>query len=273
MSSSSSQRCAVCERSFGMLLWKHTCDICHRTVCDDCAPRDTESVTHSGEATKLRVCKSCGTAGRRLSGSTGDATVAKKCSGPGQGSAAAPRPDPNSEAERERRAAIIDARNKSQQNRGRPQGGLAGQSSTLMPLASPLHPPPPAPTNNSNSRATTVTSVSPCSTSPVVASAWKMPEAAPPPPSSPPPETSASKPANPALEAALRRQQQQQARSGSAASASATRMSPEKTKLLCDIEALLAKHNEDPPFGLRASDEAKLKGYLHYLKTKYRVPE
>lgn len=71
----------------------------------------------------------------------------------------------------------------------------------------------------------------------------------------------------------MRRQLQQQAHGRAAASSPAANMSPEKTRLLCEIEVLLAKHLEDPPFGLRAADEAKLHGYLQFLKKKYRLSE
>ncbi|KPA80229.1 hypothetical protein ABB37_05200 [Leptomonas pyrrhocoris] len=273
--SASSQKCAVCGRPFGMLLWKHTCDVCHRTVCDDCAPRNTESIGPNGEATKLRVCKSCGTAGRRLGGSTADndATANKKDGGAGPVPTTVPRPDPNSEEERARRTAIIEARNRSQQTRGCPRAvDSAGQRATPVSPTLPAPSPPPAPTNDSNSPAATATL---SSTSPVAATTQETPSATmtPPAPLSPSAVTSAGRPTNPALEAALRRQQQQQARSGAAAAARVANTSPEKMRLLREIDALLAKHHEEPPFGLRASDEAKLKSYLQYLKAKYHESE
>jgi hypothetical protein len=262
MSSSSNTKCPVCNRSFGTMLWKHTCDVCHRTVCDDCAPRKTEGVDANGEATKLRVCKLCGSSGRRL----GDATIAgKSASASPTGAEAAPRPDPNSEAERERRAAIIEARNKSQQSRGRPQGWQAATGTRATPV-------PPVSSSSSNSalpvqtsNVTTVTAAASSSTPPNTTAASLPSSTA---------ANSASRPSNPALEAALRRQERQQrARGGAAAAAQTASMSPEKTRLLREIEGLMAKHSEEPPFGLRASNETKLKSYLQYLKTKYHISE
>ncbi|GET93321.1 hypothetical protein, conserved [Leishmania tarentolae] len=231
------RRCAECERSFGITLWKHNCDVCHRTVCDDCAPRSTEGVDAKGEKVALRVCKTCNTTGHRL-GSTAHGNCTTD-SAQGTGNA---RPDPHSEAERERRARIIEERNMAQKNRGRPQhtDGEGGSRAAVTRT----RPTPPAP-------------------------ATSTPAA---PPSSPPENSgSQERVVNPALEAAMRRQQQAHGRA--AASSPAANMSPEKTRLLCEIEALLAKHREDPPFGLRAADDAKLRGYLQYLKKKYGLME
>lgn len=275
--SSSSQKCAVCNRSFGITLWKHTCDVCHRTVCDDCAPRNTESVDAKGKATELRVCKTCGVSGRRL----GDVTPGQSSSAPAATGAAAPRADPNSETERARRVAAVEARNKSQQSRGRPQSGSAvcdsrggarggAASGTLRSSVLPFAAPLPAPKNNMSPTSVppSVTSPAPAAEAPATAAS-----ATPPPPSAA--SGNASRPTNPTLEAALRRQQQQQAHNGAtgAGAQAAANASPEKLQLLREIEALLAKHSEEPPFGLRASDETKLKGYLQYLKTKYHVAE
>lgn len=242
------QRCAVCERSFGMLLWKHTCDVCRRTVCDDCGPRETESTNAQAETTLLRVCKVCAASGRRVGNATGgDAAVA---AGPAGG---AGRVDPNSESEREKRARLIEERNKAQQSRGRPAGGTGER--------------PAAPTRLAPPTSSTAAAASPSAPAPSAASPPSQPAQSPP---------QSDRPINPALEAAMRRQQQQQqqGRGGSAAAAGASaNMSPEKMRLLREVEALLAKHNEDPPFGLRASDETKLRGYLQFLKSKYHVNE
>ncbi|KAK7199965.1 FYVE zinc finger containing protein [Novymonas esmeraldas] len=238
------QRCAQCERGFGMMLWKHTCDVCRRTVCDDCAPRSTDSVDADGGATKLRVCKSCSVTGHRLGGSAADTTL----------SPAAARPDLNSEAERERRARLVEERNKAQQSRGRqlqanggsaPRPGNAAARPT-PPVAAATSPPPAQPNTQ-------------------VLSSTDSPS---------PTAASAARPANPALEAALRRQQQQQQQAGARnAGSAAAAASPEKLRLLQEIEAVLAKHGEDPPFGLRASDEAKLRGYLQFIKSKHHVSD
>ncbi|KAG5465552.1 hypothetical protein CUR178_00257 [Leishmania enriettii] len=241
--SSPSQRCAECERSFSVTLWRHTCDVCRRTVCDDCAPRSTASVDATGTTTKWRVCKTCGTTGRRrCSAVGGNATIDTAQS------TVIARPDPNSEAEREHRARLIEERNKMQRSRGCPQRADS-ESGSRVAFASE-RPVLPAPASSRVS-----------ASSPV----------APP----PPPDSSGSpeRLVNPALEAAMRRQQQQQARGRSAASLPEASMSSEKMRLLCEIEMLLAKHREDPPFGLRASDEAKLRGYLQFLKKKYCMSE
>ncbi|KAG5489396.1 hypothetical protein GH5_00265 [Leishmania sp. Ghana 2012 LV757] len=247
--SSPAQRCAECERSFGMTLWRHTCDVCRRTVCDDCAPRSTESVDATGAATKLRVCKTCGTTGRRLCSSVGGNATIDSAQSTGIA-----RPDPNSEAERERRARLIEERDKMQRSRGCPQRADS-ESGSRVAFASE-RPVLPAPAVSSAAPALSRASVSS-------------------PGASPPPLDSSGSPerlVNPALEAAMRRQQQQQARGRSAASLPEASMSSEKTRLLCEIEMLLAKHREDPPFGLRASDEVKLRGYLQFLK-KYCMNE
>lgn len=249
-----------------MMLWKHTCDVCRKTVCDDCAPRNTDSVGSDGETTKLRVCQTCGSTGRRLGGggSTAANETATSLEAPPQRGVeqAGGSVDPNSEAERARRVAIIEARNKSQQSRGRPQGTGGSAAPRPAPAAAPAAspPPPPQPSAPAQSTAPAVTTPPPAAVAAAAAA----------------PATNASnRPSNPALEAAMRRQQQQQqqARGGSAAAAQAANMSPEKVKLLREIDTLLEKHREEPPFGLRASDEIKLKGYLQYLKTKYKVSE
>ncbi|KAG5464076.1 hypothetical protein LSCM1_00256 [Leishmania martiniquensis] len=249
-SSSSSQRCAECQRGFGMTLWRHTCDVCRRTVCDDCAPRSTESVDVMGEATKLRVCKTCGTTGHRPGNAVGgnSATDSAKCT-------VTVRPDPNSEAERERRAHLIEERNKIQRNRGCSRRADS-ESGPRSALTSERHAPP-APALSPHTPASSRASVS-------------SPAAPPPAPES---SGTPATPLNPALEAAMRRQQQQQARGRAAASLTEASMSSEKARLICEIEMLLAKHREDPPFGLRASDEAKLRGYLQFIKKKYCVSE
>ncbi|KAG5488650.1 hypothetical protein JIQ42_00262 [Leishmania sp. Namibia] len=247
--SSPAQRCAECERSFGMTLWRHTCDVCRRIVCDDCAPRSTESVDATGATTKLRVCKTCGTNGRRLCSAIDGNAVIDSAQSTGIA-----RADPNSEAERERRARLIEERNKLQRSRGCPQRADS-ESGSRVAFAS----------ERPVLLAPAVSSAAPASSRASVSS-----------PAAPPPPHSSGSPeglVNPALEAAMRRQQQQQARGSAAASLPGARMSSEKTRLLCEIEMLLAKHGEDPPFGLRASNEAKLRGYLQFLKKKYCMSE
>ncbi|CAG9583776.1 conserved hypothetical protein [Leishmania major strain Friedlin] len=233
-----------------MTLWKHICDVCHRTVCDDCAPRNTESVDAKGEKATLRVCKTCGTTGHRLGSAVGGHSAADGAQGTG-----AARPDPHSEAERERRARIIEERSRAQKNRGRPQRA-GGEGDSRAAVASE-RPAPPARAPSSPTSAPPRASASP-------------PAAPPPLPAN---SGSQERLVNPALEAAMRRQQQQQAHGRTAPTLPAANMSPEKTRLLCEIEALLAKHLEDPPFGLRAADEAKLHGYLQFLKKKYHLSE
>ncbi|EPY29374.1 hypothetical protein STCU_04588 [Strigomonas culicis] len=106
------------------------------------------------------------------------------------------------------------------------------------------------------------------------AAARAPPAATPSPPAPPqatqapetPPPARAEAGANPVLEAALRRQQMAQAHGGGGAARPAT---VEKARLLREIEALLARHNDVPPFGLKSSDEAKLRSYLQYVKEKY----
>ncbi|KAG5490122.1 hypothetical protein JKF63_00241 [Porcisia hertigi] len=242
-----SHRCAVCEHGFSLTLWKHTCDMCRRTVCDDCAPRNTESVDSNGKTTKLRVCEICSTSGRHLGRVVGQDSATNGAPGTG-----ASRLDPNSEAERERRARLIEERNKAQEARGRPQHADGARSTRSVapgkehPLAPSLSPP--------------TLSSSPVST----------------PVTPPPPHTNSGNSecsVNPVLEAAMRRQKQQQVRHSTTASPSAASMSPEKKQLIYTIETLLAKHHEDPPLGLRASEEPKLRVYLQYLRNKYHVNE
>ncbi|AIO02387.1 hypothetical protein LPMP_352500 [Leishmania panamensis] len=230
-----------------MMLWKHTCDVCHRSVCDDCAPRSTKSAGAKGEITNLRVCKTCGTTGHRLGKAVNDNSATDGTQGTG-----AARPDPNSETERELRVRLIEERNKAQQRRGCPQ--LARSASGSRATVAGEKPASPAPAPSSPAPALSRTSVSSPAALPSPLQNSENPE----------------HPVSPALEAAMRRQlQQQQARGCAASSSLAAKMSPKKKRLLFEIETLLEKHREDPPFGLRASDETKLRGYLQFLKTKY----
>jgi hypothetical protein len=44
--------CEECNAEFGLFRWKHTCSVCTRVLCDDCAPQQHE-------ASDARLCQSC----------------------------------------------------------------------------------------------------------------------------------------------------------------------------------------------------------------------
>lgn len=148
--------------------------------------------------------------------------------------------------ERERRAAAAEARMRAQQRRGQPSAGSnsssgsrhADRGSPTAATEKAKEPPRPSP--------------APVSTQ----ASQQQQQAQASPPRAPGP--------NPALEAAQLRQQQQQkgTRPG-------VQMSDEKRKLLHEIDAILKRHGETEPFGLRSADEMKLRNYWGYLKEKY----
>lgn len=248
-SDESASACPICRRSFGFFLWKHTCSVCKATVCDDCAPVMSSAQREAmPNPDILRICTTCagghpsGThQGHRLGGGTSAAAGGPK---PSVSSV-----DAQSETEREKRARIIEERMKVQQNRGR-SSQLAVPSSSPANLYNPGTPqatatPPPPPQQQQQ-----------------MPSVSQARGEAPPTSSA---STAFSSSSNPALEAAMRRQQQQ----GGSKPSTGGNTSAEKVRLLHEIESILQQRGEATPFGLRSSDEAKLRSYLKYLKDKY----
>ncbi|RNF03154.1 hypothetical protein TraAM80_06012 [Trypanosoma rangeli] len=52
----SASACPLCKRHFGILRWRHECDHCKKTVCDDCAPKLHDS----------RQCTACAAKAKQL---------------------------------------------------------------------------------------------------------------------------------------------------------------------------------------------------------------
>ncbi|EAN87387.1 hypothetical protein C3747_114g93 [Trypanosoma cruzi] len=86
--------CPLCARSFNMLLWKHACDCCRKTVCDDCAPK----------VNGRRECRAC-------------AAKAKEQ----QSRQRNPSNPASAEEERAARMRAAEERMRAEQQRGRPQ--------------------------------------------------------------------------------------------------------------------------------------------------------
>ncbi|CCW66925.1 unnamed protein product [Phytomonas sp. Hart1] len=207
--STSKSKCPLCVRSFGLILWKHTCQICKRTVCDDCAPKMSQTDNHGK---KIRVCSECYDS-MNISKFTSKYTSKSSNSATFEG-------NHKNNSVHEKQAEAVGEKNHSTH---------VGKSNSNSTLAASGHP-----SKSSINYLGTITSPrSECNVN------------------------------NPVLEAALRRQK------GNSLN-NERKIGDEKMNLIYEIETLCESKGETAPFGLRASDEVKLRSYLKYLKGKYK---
>ncbi|CCW60107.1 unnamed protein product [Phytomonas sp. EM1] len=222
--STSASKCPICAHTFSLILWKHTCQECKRTVCDNCAPK---KVQPGGYSKKRRVCSEC-------LDYTNALRAANSYSSKGVNDAVAR--NRRNDEQRERRAVRVGEGMHAMQIDDYHANSMA--VSTLKDL--------PGKAQNREAAA---------EHSPKGSMNYLGTMEA---------HTTERKISNPVLEAALRRQNNN-------SHSNDADIANDKVRLINEIEMLCKSKGETTPFGLRASDEAKLRSYLKYLKEKYKA--